>query len=514
MPRVLCPVSAAAPAAVIGHGHGNGNGSGHGHEYGRGSRHGFGFGPGNRPRHGRDERPGYNLAMVQPAGDSAHHDLEQRWWWPGMAGLAAAWIAGVHALLWWLDRFGAPRVPWGDENTYLASAARLLAGDPGWWPEPLWPPLYPQFLAGVLFLGGGDVVWVWVLQSALLVTTALVLGDLARRLTDSRAAGWTAAAMTVGYPPLVAFSHYLWPEILHLFLFVAVVWLLAGRPGSAVRNAIAGIALGLALLTKSLLLPFVPVLAVAAVWGLRPRQALIRAGLVLVLAGVTVAPIVIANTTRTGQPTIANSATFNLWVGLNDVGRDSFEHDVVWPEYRRWTDSADTDAERDLILRRKIRELVAERGIVSVVCDQLSKQYFRLFDAGCYLTDQLPGGAAQRQSGAGYVDAGPVLSSVVTVLTLGSLLALYVAAPVGLIVGGCRRCRWARLLAAFVGYNLLLFLWLHVKTRYRIQMLPAAFVGVGCLVAWIEAGFRPRVTAPRAGAAALIVGLLLYFALA
>jgi 4-amino-4-deoxy-L-arabinose transferase-like glycosyltransferase len=427
--------------------------------------------------------------------------------------MAAAWVALVQAVLWWLDRVPVPRTLWGDENGYLDSAVRLLAGDPGWWPEPLWPPLYPQFLAGLLWFGGGSLIVIVLVQSGLLVATAVLLGDLGRRLCGSRAAAVAVAALTLGYPPLVAFSHYLWPEVLHLFLFSALLWLMVNHGERRSWCALAGVVLGLALLCKSLLMPFVPILLVAMVWGSRPGRAMLRAGLVLVMAAATVAPTLIVNAKRTGSPTIANSAAFNIWVGLNDVGRESFRYDVVWPEYQRWEASADTYAERDRILQSRIRDFVGERGWIAVVRNQLSKQYFRLFHAGCYLTDQLLGGGAQRLSNAGYLGAGPVVSRVVKVTTMATILLLFVAAPAGLILGGCRSNRWVRTLVLFLFFNLMLFLWLHVKTRYRIQMLPVAFVGVGCLVAWWETGFRPRPSPMRIAATGVVVALLMWLAL-
>jgi len=439
--------------------------------------------------------------------------LEERKWWPVAIGLGAAWVALVQITLWWLDRYPVPRILWGDENGYLDSAMKLLAGDPGWWLEPLWPPLYSQFLAGLLWFGGGSLTAVILIQIALLVATAVLLGDLTRRLCGSRAAGIAVVVLTLGYPPLVAFSHYLWPEVLHLFLFSALLWMMVVRGESRAWCAVAGVVLGLALLSKSLLMPFVPVLLLTTVWGSRPGQAIVRVGLVLGVAAVTVAPTVITNAKRTGSPMIANSAAFNIWVGLNDVGREGFRHDVVWPEYQRWAASADTYAERDRILRSRIRGFVEDRGWIAVLGNQVSKQYFRLFHAGCYFTDQLVGGGAQRQSGAGYVGAGPVVSRVVKLTTMATILLLFVAAPAGLVLGGCRSNRWVRTLVLFLVFNLMLFLLLHVKTRYRIQMLPAAFVGVGCLVAWIEAGFRPRPSTARIAASSVVVGLLMWFAL-
>lgn len=439
--------------------------------------------------------------------------LERRRWWPGVVAAAATWIAFVHVSLWWLDRRPVPRVLWGDENGYLASAMKLLAGNPGWWPEPLWPPLYPQFVAGVLWFGNGSLAVVVLVQGALLAAAAVLLGDLARRLTDSRAAGLAVAALTLGYPPLAAFSHYLWPEVLHLFLFSALLWILAVRWPRTPWCAAAGVILGLALLSKSLLLPFVPVLLLAAVWGRPRRDSILKVALMLGLTIVTVGPTVLANARRTGKPMIANSAAFNLWVGLNDVGRESFRHDVVWPAYQLWEASADSYAERDRVLRARIRQLIGERGWIAALRNQLSKQYFRLFHAGCYVTDQLPGGGAQIQSDAGYIGIGRGLGRVISVLTMAPYLLLLVAAPVGLVVGGCGRNRWVRALIVFLAYNLLIFLWFHVKTRYRIQMMPAAFVGIGCFVAWVEAGCRPRPTVLRIAGLAICIPLLLWFAL-
>ncbi len=439
--------------------------------------------------------------------------LDQRRWWPGAAAAAAAWVAVVHVSLWWLDRYPLPRVLWGDENGYFAAATKLLAGDSGWWPEPLWPPLYPQFIAGVMWFGRGSLAILVLVQSVLLAATAVLLGDLTRRVTGSRAAGLAVAVLTLGYPPLAAFSHYLWPEILHLFLFSAMLWLLVGRWRTVFWCAMAGVILGLALLSKSLLMPFVPVFLLAAVWGQTLKEAVPRVALMLVFTVATVTPTVLANAQRTGTPMIANSAAFNLWVGLNDVGRESFRNDVVWPAYQQWEASADTYAQRDRILRGRIRELIGERGWLATLGNQISKQYFRLFHAGCYLTDQLPGGGAQRQSGAGYIGVGPTLGRVVRSVSIAPYLLLLVAAPMGLMVGGCRRDRWVRTLVMFIAYNLLLFLWFHVKTRYRIQMMPAVLVGVGCLVAWVEAGCRPRPSRFRIVGVVAVAALLFWFAI-
>ena len=174
---------------------------------------------------------------------------------------------GAHLALAGVAWLGGPRALWGDEKTYLNSAIAVLQGDPSWWPIPLWPPLYPRFLAGILAVSGGNPVGITIIQTLLLFAAALIFGDLVLRWTGSRVAGLASFLMMAGFPPLAAYSYFLWPEVLHLVLAVAAFWILVVRRGSVPWLALAGVALGLTLLTKSLLGPFVPVLLAAAFIG-------------------------------------------------------------------------------------------------------------------------------------------------------------------------------------------------------------------------------------------------------
>jgi hypothetical protein len=413
---------------------------------------------------------------------------------------AAVAVALVHGTLWWLYYRPLPKALWGDEFAYLRSAKLLLAGNPAWWPDPLWPPLYPRLLAGIMAIGGPTVLWIQVVQTCLLAAAAAVLYDLARRLSGSHRAAAVAGLLTLGFPPLAAYSHYLWPEVPHLLLFLAVLWLLAARAERPLWCGVAGVAAGFALLTKSLLGPFLPVLVLAA-FARRPAGRWSARALVFLAAlGLTVAPVVVGQHRRTGRVMIADSSAFNLWVGLNDRSRTDFEIDVVTGLYREYAASADSFLERDRILREQIRSYVDAHSWVGVVRSHIGRQYFRLFDKDCYLTNQLPGGAAPERYSAGYLRAPPGAASVVrasSYLLYGLVLAL---APFGIALWLFRDRRWLAVLLAFVLYNLAIFFWLHVKSRYRIQLLPIAFLGAGCALAWLEAwlGGRPEaVAAPR-----------------
>ncbi len=427
--------------------------------------------------------------------------------------LAVSLVLGVHASLVALYWGGGAKELWGDEKRYLASAYAFLGGDPSWWPEPLWPPLSSQFLAGVLAVGGG-LVAVHCVQTFLLCVVAVVLGDLTRRWTGSRTAGTAAAILVLTYPPLVAFAHYLWPEVLHLVLGLIAVWALAVRRGSWVWCGIAGVTLGLALLTKSLLGPFLPVLIVAAFWGDQQPRRMLRIGICVISVGLTVAPVLWAQKQRIGSAMIADSSAFNLWVGLNDKGMKSFEDEYVARAYSEFQGVGGSFLQRNQFLRERCIDFVRTRGVGRVLRDQLRRQYFRFFDKDSYLTEQLPGGAAIPQK-AGYVGVGPTWASLIRKACYGSYALILLTAPLGYLAWSFQDKRWVRVMVLFLAYNLVLFLFLHVKSRYRIQILPVAFLGTAAAVAWtrdrIELGFAGQ-SIVRLLTAGLLAALLLALA--
>jgi 4-amino-4-deoxy-L-arabinose transferase-like glycosyltransferase len=398
----------------------------------------------------------------------------------------------VHLGLLWIYWSPQPKALLGDEIRYRAWADEILSGrDPE--PDLLWPLLYPRFLALVLGSPEGSILRVQVVQTTLLLFVAFVLRDLVRRLTDRPLAADAAAWLVLAYPPLVAFAHYLWPEVLHLALFLAAFWILVARPTSLAWMPAAGVLLGFALLTKSLLGPFLPVL----LWpilrdGSWPRR-LARAALLFACLGATVLPTMASNRARTGRLVIADSSRFNLWVGLNDRSRKSLVDDRVGDEYATYRNSAATAAERDAILSARTAALLRERGILATLRGQLGKQYFRLFDKDSYLTDQLPDGPMGRTE-AGYhgTPAGVVLLVRAVSYALYALVLIGFAFGLALCPRRGRPALWVVL--GFLGYNLATFLLLHVKSRYQVQFLPFVFLYAGC--AW------DRVRRPEQGDAA------------
>jgi 4-amino-4-deoxy-L-arabinose transferase-like glycosyltransferase len=433
------------------------------------------------------------------------------------------WVSSTHALLLWIYYQPQIKIPLGDEGTYWQVAQRIAAGQPSELPL-LWPPLYPHFLAGCIgianALGGEPLWWVQAFQLALLAAAATIARDLCIRLIGIAADGervgnWTALGV-IGFPPLIAFAHYARPEILHLGAFSIALWILAARGNSTLWAAAFGAVMGMALLTKSLLGPFVPVLL--APYALRgaPRDRVIRTSVAIAVLATAIAPTMLDNARQSGSFSIAGSSWFNLWVGLNDSSRRNLRQPVVGREFRIFENSAATFEQRNQILRDKIWRRVQERGAWTLAREQLSRQYFRLFDAGSYLTDQLPGGLIAARGG-GYADA----PDWAAVWIRSTSFALYAAVLVG-SVAGVALCppagrQWMWIVLAFLAYNLAIFFVLHVKSRFRVQFLPFLFFYCACaLNVWQSRGetHRRPIARWRLRVAAAAAGVLIFLAFA
>jgi len=443
-----------------------------------------------------------------------------------IAGLAAV----LQALLFALERGGAGRLLWGDEVLYLTAARRVLRGGPSEL-DPLWPPLYPHLLAAL----GVSHLAVEIAQTLLLAATALLLGDLARRAYGGQGdghsgalVGVTAGGLLLLDPQIAAFSHYLWPEIVHLFLFVAALWGLVRIHGRLAASgdvsappgrlplggmALLGGAFGLALQSKSLLLPFVPILLVPTLRRLGARRGALCALVLAAALAATLSPTLIANVREGIGFRLADSSRFNLWVGLNDTSRRNLVGEIVGRKYDLYRKSAPTFPERNAILDRKIRRLVAREGIPKLALRQIERQPFRLFDRASFFTDQLPGGAIVAE-GHGYRDVSPGLAASLNALGVAIYVAILLAAVLGIARG---RAAWAPaaapfrpVLLGFLAYNLLLFLALHAKTRYRIQMMPVLdlFAAFGVVGLWQGVRLSRRATIGALAAALLVLGLV------
>lgn len=378
----------------------------------------------------------------------------------------------------------------GDEQMYVRVAGDLAAGRAVEL-DPLWPPGYPVLLGAWVSLTG-SLLGFFALQVLAHLVAAALLARLGWCLTgDWRVAGLAATFLAID-PQVAAFAQTYWPETLHLALVVAL--LVAATEGiESDRGAVAfGAGLGAALLLKSLLTPFVPVLLFSALLGGLPRARWRRAALAAGVMALLLAPAVWSNHRRHGFWGVADSTRFNLALGLADRSPRSLRDDGAYAFLLEYQASGATFADRQRALGQRIRGELERRGAAAILAAQLGRQYFRLFDRESYFAAMLPGSGALAAIGQGFRDPPAALAA--TLGLLGALLygVVLITAPFGGLLLLAKRDRRAWLPLAFVGYQVALFFFLHVKARYRLPLLPVLDLTAALALVQLADRFRGR----------------------
>ena len=398
----------------------------------------------------------------------------------------------------------------GDENHYLQKA-QGLEDESGW--DLLWPPLYPLFLKAGLWLANGRLVGVQILQAFLLLLLALFWGQVTTRITSDSLAGALTTFLLLTYPPLVAFTHYLWPEILHLSLLSIVFYLVLFKDKSEIWVAVLGLALGFTLLSRSLLLGFVPCLFLFLARRGRPHLRVLRTSIAVSCTMIVLLPVAFSHYRIYGSTKIFGSAAFNTWIGLNEQGPRSNEGPIVGRNLAFYKALPGNPGEKDREMWRKSLDLVRQQGPLKTFSKQISLQPFRLFDRHTYFSQQLPGGVIEQWGRQGYVHTPPWISQSLTLFSFSLYALILVTACFGGVLLGWRNAG-VRLWLLFFLYNLSIFLVLHVKSRYRIPMhlclMPWAGYGLATLARLGRENFRETLLSPRT-LWAFVLALLVLF---
>jgi hypothetical protein len=382
--------------------------------------------------------------------------------------LAAALAVNLGLLA--LYHLPAPKRLVGDEIYYFNLAAAIANRQPAQH-DPLWPPLYAELIGVVFSWMGIHVLAVQIGQIALWLFTGYLFYRIVVQLFGDLLVATAALALYLFSPELMAFSHYLWPETLHLALMMAVLWLLICHPRPWWSAATAGILLGLAIATKSLLLPLLPALALFVLLvrsgGSTKRARALRAALLLgASTGAALLSLAVLPASR-GEPSLAGSATFNAWVGLNDPAQADTLDVIVGQEYQQFLASGPDLAARNGVYIQKIRTLLNEQGLLATLIRQAGKQYLRLFDYRTFLTTQLLSGPR-----AAYAFDAPYLAVILRLYSAVFYALVLAAGALGMALVQGRPWSWLHFFLLFLAYNLAIFLVLHVVTRYMTPLLP------------------------------------------
>lgn len=390
-----------------------------------------------------------------------------------------------------------------DESNYVYLA--LTWERFGYYPDTyrfIWPPGFVWLMKQSFELFDAHGLYALkLLQIFASASTGWFLMKLALRLFGERTA-LVAGAIWCAYLPLVAYTHYLWPEPLFLALFTPALYytLLVLQEGERVpgvdrRVVIAGVLFALALYLKESPLYLVFLLALAIAWLPRLRvEGLRRASLFLLVVAVCVAPWTLRNLEVYGRLVpMGSTLGENAYIGLNaryknyDILLFSREKRAAIPEdlSRQWFVQADPAGawQRTMDIRNTPDRLAehTRRGLTYarehpgwLVRSRIKK----LADLVAPLSFFVRHMALERYGGT--VLDGPVVRPVLVAITLGFPLVLIPLGLAGLI--GVLRDRAGRVLITTVLLYFCATSMLVAMSRFRIPVLPLLIVLTAALL--------------------------------
>jgi tetratricopeptide (TPR) repeat protein len=387
--------------------------------------------------------------------------------------------AGLRLQVWhWHEMYP----PGGDEQEYFQQALTLLREHRYVELRLMRPPLYGVFLAGAIVLVDSLVQQLRlvqvVLSTATLVQLWLLADEVARRYRAHRLAVPALATLLCALSYTLAdYATELLTETLFLFGLTLVLWLLvrAGRAPRPLSVALAGVALGLLCLVRSVALPLLPlglvwlVLAtragraknvprsplLAAHSPPRARRWLLPAGVFLFCTLLPIAPWTLRNYATYGAPILIDTTgAENLWLDNDPAGREAVKAQL----YALGDDRA---ARQQLATQRGLQTIVEHPQHVAA---KAGRELLHLV-ALEYSDDML-----ERRA----IWVPPAEVGARLLLGDGVFLLVLLCGVAGL--WGARRPasapdpRW--LFAPWALYIVLTMLLFHVELRYRLPLYP------------------------------------------
>jgi 4-amino-4-deoxy-L-arabinose transferase-like glycosyltransferase len=409
----------------------------------------------------------------------------------GALALRLAAVPAVHAV-----RYTS------DENEYLHMARQLLEegvfrdsnGD-----RSVRAPLYPFFLAALLWITGNSVLMAHV-AGCLLGTAAVgCVYALALKITGGRTAALFAAGITAGAPGLVIYSALLQTEMLYIVFFLLAflcLYRLRNEPDFWVAAAL-GLCSGLAALTRPVFLGFVPTALVLMVWPLRKQWHSVAgpAAVMLIVAALTIAPWTARNwSVLHAFVPVASGGGSSLLTGNNPYATGTF---AVAEGFDRWYVA---QAQGHGIADPASLNEVGRSGLSAAI-------------ALTYMSHN-PAAAAVLAAKKSYIFwIYPVTHSdsyvPVQALAVGFDALLLCAAVIGVAGSGAWRGRRAPLCAAVIFFWLVQAL-LHAEARFRLPLVPLIAIVAGWGVSlMLERGEFRRLLAAPSSRRVIIGGLAL-----
>jgi len=357
----------------------------------------------------------------------------------------------------------------GDAPEYSALAHSIAAngvfGYDGHTPSTARPPLYPAVIALTLLLHVPSAIYL--IQAIVGSATVAVIYGLVNSTFGRRCAAMASLALALA-PMTARYSAIAVAETLFTFLVVLAMWAWANGFARA-----CGVALGLSVLTRAVLLPYV--LLMGLLWLIpRLRPYIPGAGAIVALALLVVAPWVARNVAVSGRATVADAGwgvgllngTVVLHTGSNPVTQ-------LYREFGGFPGASSTET---ALMQRALERIRAAPG--AWIAARLS-QYPRLFiDSG----DYLPVDANRIGIGEAWAH-GRFSTIALKVAFVGGNLLILVLAGLGVWKSRADLSRLVPLWSVLL-YVALAQLPIYVEPRYGLPAMPF-------LLVWGSALFRP-----------------------
>jgi len=209
----------------------------------------------------------------------------------------------------------------GDSHQYHVLATNLLdrgifslQTSPPYEPDIFRTPGYPLFMAAIYGISGHSLLALAVVQVLLAACTTVLLAGLAYRLRRSRAVAITAAVIWAITPIRALFSGMIAPETLFTSLLILILYCLI-QPNDSSRwwhAALAGLAYGLAVLTRPIGIILIPILILVLLWQHPPRQWLRTLVAAILAVGLVLMPWLVRNYRLYRRITLSSIGGFNL----------------------------------------------------------------------------------------------------------------------------------------------------------------------------------------------------------
>lgn len=430
--------------------------------------------------------------------------------------LVAALVVGLvlRVMLW--DRLPRPGFI-SDEAEYLAAANWLAEGRGFAWHQGwLWTraPLYPLFLAAHIALFGIHLAPIYITQAGLSLLNVALVYLLARQAAGSEEGKsahpvpFVAALLAAVSFPFATHTQMLLSETLYLSLVLALFAALGRWVGQRAERgsqwtllALAGVLAGLAVLTRGLTLGFLPLLLVWMWWQQRGQGTWQTWGPLVVFAlacSCTVLPwSLYASRAYGGVVLVDTSGAYNLLLGAR-TAHDSNRGDAATRDFllalldeRRSTSERQELLRDSCLLQQQDSALLAALNQPVASITQAQRQRLMLAEGWC-LVAAAPGEFARKglEETARFFQINYAGDERLTDdfthgrlprwYTLALFLlddTLYVAlVPLAVVGWALLRGPWRGLIGLWWLYLLLTAPLLFAINRFRLPMLPFAFI--------------------------------------